>query len=572
VIKAIFGGFQIMRAESEPLLEQEEPPKHSLYNFIFALKTSKDPTGEIIKIHKIKTTCYAAFPLIELESQDPFYSQLKKDIDEEIATLSSLRQIDLSLLYDLLNKKIVLIMIKHLNLETKEEISRDGKILFIYVTASESTLIKLAAINGFLLQLRKQDGEDYDFQHVPPYGFLTQSLPRTFYPYFKHYEEFDAEVQSSEDEKEGVSLFTQSSKVVLIREMIERNIDLAYLMKSGFLSAILIMPNAKVLEELKSAWANPKTVFRDIFINPSLKNVKLYFGTENAMYFKWMNYTLRFSFAGAILSFIFGVIFYAFNNEDNKTESFSVGEGVMLIMAMAIPLLTTVYEKIWIEHQFIKAWHWGTYNISTFEYQSTDFVGTYRVDPVTEKIKKIPNETEREIKIRRYTVRVIMALFVLLVAGTTAAQFYVRAQLDNSDLTAIYIGIVTSVIIYVYRAVYGYVAKRMTDWENYEFYTDYVWRLSFRLFCFEFISNYSSLFYIAFFKGQLEGCNADNCIHELNLQLLSVFSTNCVIGIGQILVTTGFARLRVRDNLKELVRQRADVHWTDAEYQYALDS
>jgi len=69
--------------------------------------------------------------------------------------------------------------------------------------------------------------------------------------------------------------------------------------------------------------------------------------------------------------------------------------------------------------------------------------------------------------------------------------------------------------IKVMNVIYGKVAKWMNDWENYETDTIYNDQLSIKLFLFQFVNSYNSLFYIAFFKASAEGCEDDNCTYEL---------------------------------------------------------
>ena len=91
----------------------------------------------------------------------------------------------------------------------------------------------------------------------------------------------------------------------------------------------------------------------------------------------------------------------------------------------------------------------------------------------------------------------------------------------------------------------------MTDWENQETDSNYIDSLTFKLFCFQFVNSYASLFYIAFLKGDSqEGCENGDCMEELGDQLTSIYITNFflnIVEIGMPLITTKF---RVRSEMR----------------------
>jgi hypothetical protein len=60
------------------------------------------------------------------------------------------------------------------------------------------------------------------------------------------------------------------------------------------------------------------------------------------------------------------------------------------------------------------------------------------------------------------------------------------------------------------NVIYSRVAVRLNDWENYETDEEYENSLCSKLFMFQFVNSYNSLFYIAFFKYRVEGCENDD--------------------------------------------------------------
>jgi hypothetical protein len=75
----------------------------------------------------------------------------------------------------------------------------------------------------------------------------------------------------------------------------------------------------------------------------------------------------------------------------------------------------------------------------------------------------------------------------------------------------------------------------MTDWENIETERDYLDSLTVKLFCFQSVNSYASLFYIAFLKSSTErGCANNDCMGELQLQLASIFITNLFLNLIEL--------------------------------------
>ncbi len=96
------------------------------------------------------------------------------------------------------------------------------------------------------------------------------------------------------------------------------------------------------------------------------------------------------------------------------------------------------------------------------------------------------------------------------------------------------IGIMTGVQIKVMTIIYSFVAEFLTNWENHEKASYYNNSLSLKIVFFEFINNYSSLYYIAFFKDSLEGCKKGNCMGELRLQIYMILFTSFVFNLIEI--------------------------------------
>lgn len=93
--------------------------------------------------------------------------------------------------------------------------------------------------------------------------------------------------------------------------------------------------------------------------------------------------------------------------------------------------------------------------------------------------------------------------------------------------------------------IYRVVARKLTDWENHETDTLHNDALATKLFLFQFINSYNSLFYIAFLKTTTEGCIDDDCMGELEIQLSTIFITNVCMNVLELGTPFLFYRFRM---------------------------
>lgn len=163
----------------------------------------------------------------------------------------------------------------------------------------------------------------------------------------------------------------------------------------------------------------------------------------------------------------------------------------------------------------------------------------------------------------------IVATFIVIVVAAVAIIFTLRVYLEHfTTLGAAgksLAGFLNGLQITVLNSVYQMVAIGLTKWENHRTDTEYEDSLVAKLFAFQFVNSYSSLFYIAFLKsnirilGKSQECHP-SCMNELGLQLGIVFATQIFVQnsmeIGIPLVKRLFA---VRKRMKAKADVRSHV-------------
>ena len=61
--------------------------------------------------------------------------------------------------------------------------------------------------------------------------------------------------------------------------------------------------------------------------------------------------------------------------------------------------------------------------------------------------------------------------------------------------------VLNTAFILLFNLVYNWIAVQLTKWENHRTKTDYDDNLIVKLFAFEFVNSYGSLFYLAYFRN-----------------------------------------------------------------------
>ncbi|KAF6210699.1 hypothetical protein GE061_013806 [Apolygus lucorum] len=111
--------------------------------------------------------------------------------------------------------------------------------------------------------------------------------------------------------------------------------------------------------------------------------------------------------------------------------------------------------------------------------------------------------------------------------------------------------VVNLIIIMAMSRIYENLAYRLTQWEMHRTQTEFEDHLTFKVFIFQFVNFYSSIFYIAFFKGRFVGypgnytlilrlrnedCSAGGCLIELAQQLAVIMIGKQIINNAQEII------------------------------------
>ncbi|XP_037032608.1 anoctamin-4 isoform X2 [Bradysia coprophila] len=333
-------------------------------------------------------------------------------------------------------------------------------------------------------------------------------------------------------------------------------------------------------------WARPSKWYK----RQPLCLIRKYFGDKIALYFCWLGfYTNMLIYPSVVgfLCFMYGVL--SMNSSDNQPskeicDTYKTGAIVLcplcdkacsyqqlnesclfsritylfdnpstVFFAIFMSFWATTFLELWKRKQSVIKWEWDLQNIESDEENRPEFetsVKTFRTNPVTrEREPYMPTWTKAVRYVGTGSAVLFMICIVLgAVLGTIIYRISVVSVIyggGNSFVrthaklfTTMTAATINLIIIMILTRIYHRIAIRLTNYENPRTHTEYEDSYTFKIFFFEFMNFYSSLIYIAFFKGRfydypgdvvarksdfyrLKGdiCDPAGCLSELCIQL-----------------------------------------------------
>ncbi|KAJ1451508.1 calcium-activated chloride channel-domain-containing protein [Pelagophyceae sp. CCMP2097] len=363
------------------------------------------------------------------------------------------------------------------------------------------------------------------------------------------------------------------------------SLKLRELIVRGAVLAIFPLHDDEELQKIQDEWLT--------YLTPPWKQpivlVKDYFGEKVGMYFLFLGTYSTWLFVAGLT----GVFAYALSVDERTTAS----RYATAVMAIFMSLWATLFLESWKATQATAKMQWGMTGFEAAEQDRPDFDGKSIHSPVTGMEEKYFPPTE---KLRRTVVSYLqVALCMLYVALLNAGVFYMYAFLSrwpslhafpdaskwfpNGFLIVSYAtNFALALIILVTNALFMPFATYMNNEENHRTETEYEDQLIAKVFLFQFVNSYCSLFYVGMAMAPL----ARNVAAAQPSWKMERFSCApwCLDGVGNLLGTIFITRV-ILGNITEVVipyfnmilRQRAQRRGSsefgadDAEYENPFD-
>ncbi|CAC5402858.1 ANO4 [Mytilus coruscus] len=333
---------------------------------------------------------------------------------------------------------------------------------------------------------------------------------------------------------------------------------------------------------LYETWAKPGVWYK----YQPLDHVRTYFGEKIAIYFAWLGYYTSALFPAAAIGlavFIFGLATFMDDKPSNdicdpngagnftmcplcdarctywKLESscrysratYLFDNYGTMIFAIVMALWASFFQEFWKRKQHELEYDWDCADFEseeeTLRPEFEAAISNRRTHPVTKREEPFVPSYSKCIRYGTTLGIIVFFLCVVLAAvfGVILYRVVISGVLYASTdgviksratiIASVTAACINFVIILILNFVYGRIALFLTDLEQHRTQTEWEDAFTFKMFLFQFVNYYSTVVYIAFFKGRFVGrpgdynyslldkrqeeCDPAGCLIEVCIQL-----------------------------------------------------
>ncbi|CAL8294570.1 unnamed protein product [Boreogadus saida] len=379
--------------------------------------------------------------------------------------------------------------------------------------------------------------------------------------------------------------------------------DLRGLLKKKVFDARFCLHEKKKQRELRQSWARWTACFQ----GQPITAVRNYFGEKVALYYLWLGwytYLLIPAAAVGLVVFLYGLAF--FNSSplikevcesnavmcplcDKRCQVWQLSDtctytklsllfdnGGTVFFAMFMAVWATLFLEFWKRHRAAYVCEWKVSDWNEEE---------------DELILGIVNNPDAELKqykhsyLRSTLVLICVTLMILVIIGLTHVLVIFRVMAavmmaegswkllsDHSNLGSMVLGaFLHYVIITVMTRINRIVARKLCDIEETRSFSAPEKSFTVKMFTFQFFTYFSSLFYVAFFLGRINGhpgrysriagkwrleeCHPSGCLTDLFIQMAIIMTLKQTISNVFEFTVPWFHRWLKRKRTKKLQRR-----------------
>ena len=339
-------------------------------------------------------------------------------------------------------------------------------------------------------------------------------------------------------------------------------------------------------QKLYYAWASPKAWYKKQPMDP----IRRYFGEKIGMYFSWLGYytTMLLIASGfGLVAFFYGLVTMKSNQtaddlcpggpnanyimcpkcdkpcmfwllQDSCTNvrlTHLFDNDLTVVYSILMALWSTMFLEFWKRKQNELQFEWDLFDFEeTEETLRPEFeeaaqkneANWMKKNPVTQSLEPFMPFSYKIPRLAMSLSTVLFMIFIVVAAivGVIVYRVIILGILNNAGLQD-EASVVTSgtaaclnlVAIMAFSFVYQILATKLTDLECPRTETEYEDSYTLKMFLFQFVNYYSSIIYIAFFKGNFVGypghyntilgsrqeeCQPGGCLFELTFQLVII--------------------------------------------------
>ncbi|ETO25906.1 hypothetical protein RFI_11229 [Reticulomyxa filosa] len=249
------------------------------------------------------------------------------------------------------------------------------------------------------------------------------------------------------------------------------------------------------------------------YLNLPLDEMREYFGEYIAMYFAFLEFFTKF----LIPIVVVGIVFFILQLATGKVLVWGIEMFALMVIVWAV-----CFPIFWRKQEYYWAMRWGQLRFDLEEGTRPEFEGTYQRSAIDGSlIEYYPHSLRNQKRVLSFTI-VVCFLVALVVSTVGVVALRVWAARADNPSTDYIVSVVNALVIMFFNNIYGVIAERMNEWENYETETQYENNL--------------------IIKVRLH-CEPEECSKELASQLAVIFLTQLFVSNAIELGSLWFARV-----------------------------
>lgn len=535
------------------------------------------------------------FRLLEcnVEAVNNVHEELKKEFPDIMDMFKTLESEDNSY-----NDTGVLIGHWHTYLEYIKELQKSLREMAKYTFSPHQKHICLQKIMKKSIEIaNKQSPKEFKLKNLwermgfskplsPYFDYIRKIDPRTKEDSFKHLWK-----RYSCSNKEKKVIFSAIDRIKLLYSLIQRQVDLHYLSQKEIISAFFpLKSNFELLgiNNFTNFMENPtyqddcSKLLNSLYIPkrkgllnkwgskiicqplPTMK-IRNYFGEKIGLYFAFVSFFGNFL---SIPSFIGVVIFILQRLYDAEDIIVIVSNAVYCIY---VATWATSFIEYWKRKESCLAINWGQTDYQEDEVPRPQFHGESRRSPVDDDMDDVFFDPKKRY-LRFVFSGFVTVIFIGMVVTCVIFIILLRWELTGTlvilgtDVSGPLCSLLNAFQIQVFNFIFNRVAVKLNNLENHRTQSEYEDSLIVKSYLFQFVNSFFSLFYIAFFKTQIEGClvqestgsvriKGASCTDELYLQFISIFSVSFLKNIIEL----GIPYIKSKIKHKEFAKTMPEV-------------
>ncbi|XP_069377990.1 anoctamin-9-like isoform X5 [Paralichthys olivaceus] len=364
---------------------------------------------------------------------------------------------------------------------------------------------------------------------------------------------------------------TQATRIrivhfILHQTFINTGENLKELLMKDVFETIFCLHERKKQKQLKREWAR----WSGLFTGQPVNDVKCYFGEKVALYYLWLGWYTKLLVPAAavgVVVFLYGLAFFNTNplikevcnsstimcpRCDNRCTVWQLSdtcayakvshlfdnEGTVAF-AMFMAIWATLFLELWKRHRARHVSQWNVYDWCEDE------------EELILEIVNNPNCTPKQFRhsyLRSTLVLILVTLMLMLIIGLAHILVVFRVVAapllsegnwefirDHANTIAMMLGAVLHyVTIQIMTRVNRWISLKLCDIEKINSFAATERSFTVKMFTFQFFTLFSSLFYVAFFLGRINGhpgnyvriarwrleeCHPSGCLTDLFIQM-----------------------------------------------------